>query len=100
MPQQFERPEQSEALKKALRNRIMLERRKQKEQEEQHFVLQRQLAEKEEKKKEETMTLEQTREQIKDLERHLEDLKRSKHDLFTELKKVGVFFIFRPRFSE
>ena len=43
---------------------------------------------KKKKEEEDSLTLEQTKEQISQLERRFESLKQEKHELFSELKKV------------
>lgn len=75
----------------ALKRHIMNERAKIKQEQEQDALIERMRKEKEQQKKkeeEEALTLEQTKEQIVQLEKRLEDLRSDKHQLFLQLKKV------------
>lgn len=75
----------------ALKRHIMNERAKIKQEQEQDALIERRRKEREQRKKkeeEEALTLEQTKEQLSQLERKLEQLKQEKHQLFLQLKKV------------
>lgn len=76
----------------ALKRHILREReRKKQAEEEQDAIEEQQRKEEEQKKKkeqEDSLTLEQTKEQISQLEKRLEHLNQEKHELFSQLKKV------------
>nr|KAG5699789.1 hypothetical protein BaRGS_013509 [Batillaria attramentaria] len=75
----------------ALKRHIMNERAKIKQEQEQDALIERIRKEREQRKKkeeEEALTLEQTKEQLAQLERKLEQLRQEKHQLFLQLKKV------------
>jgi len=69
----------------------MREREKKKQEEEQDAAMERLKKEREQRKKkeeEDSLTLEQTKEQISELDKKLGKLKDEKHELFSRLKKV------------
>lgn len=91
MPALLERPKMTRTMYEALKRHIMNERAKIKQEQEQDALIERMRKEKEQQKKkeeEEALTLEQTREQIAQLEKKLEELRSDKHQLFLQLKKV------------
>jgi hypothetical protein len=72
----------------ALRSHIITERRRKQEEEEKTEEYERLKKEREHRKKQEATSLEETKEQISELERKLTNLKDEKHQLFLTLKKV------------
>lgn len=88
----IERPKMTRPMYQALKRHIMREReRKKQEEQEQDKELERMRLERELKKRkaeEDSLTLEQTKEQVKQLEAKLEQLKGEKHELFSQFKKV------------
>ncbi|CAH1779184.1 unnamed protein product [Owenia fusiformis] len=91
MPALIERPKMTRTMYQALKKHIMKEREKKKQEQEQDAAIERQRKEQEMKKKREqanSLTLEQTKEQVLELEKKLEKLRREKHDMFSQLKKV------------
>ncbi|XP_071945472.1 uncharacterized protein [Antedon mediterranea] len=86
------RPKLSKAMSDALRHHILKEReRKRQEEEEADKAIERKKEEKErlrKKAEDETLSLEQTKVQVKHLEDKLQTLQREKHELFLQLKKV------------
>ena len=87
----LERPKLTKAMYQALKKHIMKEREKKKQELEQDEQLERMRKEQElrkKKEKEDSLTLEQTKEQIQRIEKSLEGLKQEKHELFSQLKKV------------
>jgi len=83
-----ERPKMPRATWDALRNHIVMERKRKQEEEEKSEEYERQKKEREYRKKQEATSLEQTKDQISELERKLTKLKEEKHQLFLTLKKV------------
>ncbi|KAI0216163.1 hypothetical protein LSAT2_031801 [Lamellibrachia satsuma] len=74
-----------------LKKHIMNERNKKKQEQEHDEALERQKKEKELRRKKEveaSLTLEQTKDQISQLQQKMESLKQEKHELFSQLKKV------------
>ncbi|XP_052265253.1 G protein pathway suppressor 2-like [Dreissena polymorpha] len=92
MPALLERPKMTKLMYQALKKHIMQEReRKKQAEQEQDAMLEQQKKEKEMKKKKKEdshLTLEQTKEQITQLEKKLELLRQEKHACFSQLKKV------------
>lgn len=87
----IERPKLTKATYQALKRYILLEREKKKQEQEQDKAQERLRKERElrkRKEEEDSLTLEQTKEQLLQLERRLAELKQDKHGLFSELKKV------------
>ncbi|KAK2153403.1 hypothetical protein LSH36_298g02005 [Paralvinella palmiformis] len=87
----IERPKITRAMYQALKRHIMRDRERKKQEQEHDKAMERERKERELKKKkeeEDSLTLEQTREQIGQLEDRLEALKGEKHELFSQLKKV------------
>jgi len=85
----IDRPKMPRATWDALRNHIVNARRKKKMELEQNAEFERQKkVERELKKKQEAMTLEETKEQITQLETKLSNFKQEKHELFHKLKIV------------
>lgn len=78
----------SRAMWEALKSHIMRERQKKKQEQEQDAAIERLRKERENKQKQDVMTLEETKEQISQLEQKLEQLRQEKHQLFLQLKKV------------
>merc|ERR1712088_743328 len=73
----------------ALRNHIVSQRKRKKLELEQNAEFERQKKlEREHKKKQEAQSLEETKEQIAQLEQKLTNYKKEKHELFHTLKKV------------
>ncbi|GFN94036.1 G protein pathway suppressor 2 [Plakobranchus ocellatus] len=92
MPSLLERPKMTRAMYEALKRHIMREREKKKQEQEQDAMMERLRKERELKKKkeeEDNLTLEQTNEQILQLEKKLEDLKQQKKDIYSQLKKAS-----------
>lgn len=88
---QIVRPKMTRATYMALKKYIMKEREKKKQEQEQDKEQERLKKERELKKKkeeEDSLTLEQTKEQIALWENKLASLKQEKHELFSQLKKV------------
>jgi len=83
-----DRPKMPRATWEALRNHIILERKRKQEEEEKSEEYERLKKEREYRKKQEATSLEETKDQISDLERKLSKLKDDKHQLFLTLKKV------------
>jgi len=83
-----ERPKMPRATWEALRNHIISERKRKQEEEEKSEEYERLKKEREYRKKQEATSLEETKDQISDLERKLSSLKDEKHQLFLTLKKV------------
>ena len=83
-----ERPKMPRATWEALRNHIIRERQTKKKKEEKNEEYERLKKEREHKKKQEASSLEETKEQIGQLEHKLTNLKEEKHQLFLTLKKV------------
>uniref|UniRef100_A0A915L1K7 G protein pathway suppressor 2 n=1 Tax=Romanomermis culicivorax TaxID=13658 RepID=A0A915L1K7_ROMCU len=79
------------AMRQALANHILKQNLKKREEEEQDAALHRELQKQKIKRQQDHETLEQTNEQIKQLEDKMEQLKKEKHDLFARLKKVLNF---------
>ncbi|XP_064650783.1 G protein pathway suppressor 2-like isoform X2 [Lineus longissimus] len=95
MPALIERPKMTKTMYQALKRHIMKEREKKKQEQEQDEAQERMKKEREQRKKkeqEDSMTLEQTKEQvtsnIRQQETKLDSLKKEKHELFSQLKKV------------
>ncbi|XP_025103012.1 G protein pathway suppressor 2-like isoform X2 [Pomacea canaliculata] len=91
MPALLERPKMTRTMYEALKRHIMNERAKIKQVQEQDALIEQMRTERELRKKkeeEEALTLEQTRDQIAQLERKLEQLRSEKHQVFLQLKKV------------
>ncbi|XP_053408577.1 G protein pathway suppressor 2-like isoform X2 [Mercenaria mercenaria] len=92
MPALLERPKMTKLMYQTLKRHILSEReRKKQAEQEQDAMLEQQRKEREMKKKKEednNLTIEQTKEQISQLEKKLEQLKAEKHELFSQLKKV------------
>lgn len=92
MPALLERPKMTKLMYQTLKRHILNEReRKKQAEQEQDAILEQQRKEREMKKKKEednNLTIEQTKEQIAQLEKKLEQLKAEKHELFSQLKKV------------
>lgn len=87
----LERPKLTKSMYQALKKHILKEREKKKQELEQDAQIERMRKEQElrkKKEKEDHLTLEQTKEQIQQLEKKLEGLKQEKHELFSQLKKV------------
>eukprot|EP00093_Oithona_nana_P009063 09063.XXX_544202_543724_1 [CDS] Oithona nana genome sequencing. len=85
----IERPKMPRATWDALRAHIVRERQRKKLELEQNAEYERQKKfEREQKKKQEALTLEETKEQIANLEHKLNQYKTEKHELFHTLKKV------------
>ncbi|XP_033113614.1 G protein pathway suppressor 2-like isoform X2 [Anneissia japonica] len=86
------RPKLSKAMSDALKHHILKEReRKRQEEEEADKAIERKREEKERLRKKaeaETLSLEETKVQIKNLEKKLQTLQDEKHELFLQLKKV------------
>ena len=72
----------------ALRNHIIMERKRKQEEEEKSEEYERLKKEREYRKKQEATSLEETKDQIAELEVKLTNLKDEKHQLFLTLKKV------------
>jgi G protein pathway suppressor 2 len=83
-----ERPKMPRATWEALRNHIIRERQNKKKKEEKNEEYERLKKERENKKKQEASSLEETKEQIGQLEQKLTNLKEEKHQFFLTLKKV------------
>lgn len=83
-----DRPKMPRATWEALRNHIITERKRKQEEEEKTEEYERLKKEREYRKKQEATSLEQTKDQISELERKLTQLKDEKHQLFLTLKKV------------
>lgn len=91
MPALIERPKMTKTMYQALKRHIVREREKKKQELEQDAMKEQERKERELRKKkeeEDSLTLEQTKEQIQQLEKKLESLKQEKHELFSQLKKV------------
>lgn len=88
MPALIERPKMTRAMYDALKTHIIHQRQKKKQEQEADAANQRLRKEKELQVKQEKMTLEQTKEQLTELDKKLETLKHEKHELFLQLKKV------------
>ncbi|XP_071480611.1 uncharacterized protein [Diadema antillarum] len=92
MPALLERPKLTKAMALALRVHIVKEReRKRQEEEEADKAIERKRQEQERLRKKheaETLSLEETKEQIKNMEEKLKSLQQEKHELFLQLKKV------------
>ncbi|XP_060577476.1 G protein pathway suppressor 2-like isoform X2 [Ruditapes philippinarum] len=92
MPALLERPKMTKLMYQTLKRHILSEReRKKQAEQEQDAMLEQQRKEREMKKKKEednNLTIEQTKEQISQLEKKLEQLGSEKHELFSQLKKV------------
>ncbi|XP_063965350.1 G protein pathway suppressor 2-like isoform X2 [Lytechinus pictus] len=92
MPALLERPKLSKAMAAALRVHVVKERdRKRQEEEEADKAIERKKQEQErlrKKQEAETLSLEETKEQVKNLEEKLKTLHQEKHELFGQLKKV------------
>ncbi|XP_013411353.1 G protein pathway suppressor 2 isoform X2 [Lingula anatina] len=91
MPALIERPKMTRAMYQALKKHIMKQREKKKQEQEQETEQERLRKERESRKKkeeEDSLTLEQTKEQISQMESQLEALKQEKHELFSLLKKA------------
>ncbi|KAK2179151.1 hypothetical protein NP493_509g01003 [Ridgeia piscesae] len=87
----IERPKMTCSMYQALKRHIMNERNKKKQEQEHDEALERQKKEKELRRKkeaEDSLTLEQTKDQISQLQHKMEQLKQEKHELFSQLKKV------------
>lgn len=85
----IERPKMPRATWDALRAHIVRERQRKKHKLEQSAEYERQKKlEREHKKKQEAQSLEETKEQITQLEKNLTNFKKDKHELFHTLKKV------------
>ncbi|XP_064598646.1 G protein pathway suppressor 2-like [Liolophura sinensis] len=87
----IERPKMTRTMYQALKKHIMKEREKKKQEQQEDAMMERRRKEKELRKKKEeenSLTLEQTKEQIQKLEEKLEGFKQEKHELFSQLKKV------------
>jgi len=83
-----ERPKMPRATWESLRSHIIRERQNKKKKEEKWEEYERLKKERENKKKQEASSLEETKEQIGQLEQKLTTLKEEKHQLFLTLKKV------------
>jgi len=83
-----ERPKMPRATWEALRSHIIMERKRKQEEEEKSEEYERLKKEREHRKKQEATSLEETKDQISELERKLTNLKDEKHQLFLTLKKV------------
>lgn len=83
-----ERPKMPRATWEALRSHIIMERKRKQEEEEKSEEYERLKKEREHRKKQEATSLEETKDQISELERKLANLKDEKHQLFLTLKKV------------
>ncbi|KAL8589041.1 hypothetical protein ACOMHN_055054 [Nucella lapillus] len=91
MPALLDRPKMTRTMYDALKTHIMKAREKIIKEQEQDAMLERRRKEREQRRKkeqEEALTLEQTKEQISQLEKRLEHLRSNKHQLFLQLKKV------------
>ncbi|KAL5020279.1 hypothetical protein ScPMuIL_003171 [Solemya velum] len=91
MPALIERPKMTKTMYQALKRHIMRERDRKKQEQEQDAMMEQQRKERQLKKKkeeEDNLTLGQTREQILQLDKKLEDLTQEKHILFSQLKKL------------
>lgn len=87
----IERRKMTRATYQALKRYILLEREKKKQEQEQDKAQEQLRRERElrrKKEEEDSLTLEQTKEQLLQLEQRLAELKKEKHGLFSELKKV------------
>ncbi|XP_014218539.1 G protein pathway suppressor 2 [Copidosoma floridanum] len=80
--------QRNERMRQALKIHIMRERQRKKQEQEADEEEERQRKERETKQKQNVMTIGETREQIAQVERELEDLRKEKHELFGQLKKV------------
>ena len=87
-----DRPKMPRATWEALRNHIIRQRKRKQEQEEKSEEYERLKKERENKKKQEASSLEETKEQISQLEQKLTNLKEEKHQLFLTLKKVSLSY--------
>ena len=83
-----ERPKMPARTWSALRSHILTERKKKREEEGKQKEEERRKREREHRKKQEANNLEETKEQIAQLETKLSSLKEEKHQLFLTLKKV------------
>eukprot|EP00088_Acartia_fossae_P037292 TRINITY_DN3845_c0_g1_i1.p1 TRINITY_DN3845_c0_g1~~TRINITY_DN3845_c0_g1_i1.p1 ORF type:complete len:426 (+),score=156.85 TRINITY_DN3845_c0_g1_i1:114-1280(+) len=83
-----ERPKMPRATWEALRGHIISERKRKQEEEVRSEEYERLKKEREHRKKQEATSLEETKEQIVELEKKLTNLKEEKHMLFLTLKKV------------
>ncbi|XP_058808988.1 uncharacterized protein LOC131674371 [Phymastichus coffea] len=81
-------PQRSEEMYQALKTHIIKERQKKKQEQEADAETQRQIKEWETQQLQNTMTIGETRDQVLELEHELELLKKEKHQLFVQLKKV------------
>ncbi|XP_030843080.1 G protein pathway suppressor 2 isoform X3 [Strongylocentrotus purpuratus] len=92
MPALLERPKLSKAMASALRVHVVKEReRKRQEEEEADKAIERKKQEQERLRKRqeaETLSLEETKEQVNNMEEKLKSLQQEKHELFLQLKKV------------
>lgn len=88
MPALIERPEMSRSMWDALKTHILRERQRKKEEQEADAANEQRRRERENKQKQDVMTLEETKEQISQIEQRLLQLKDEKHQLFLQLKKV------------
>ncbi|XP_074652573.1 uncharacterized protein LOC141906967 [Tubulanus polymorphus] len=92
MPALIERPKMTRTMYQSLKRHIMRERDKIKQAEQdQEAAEERVRKEREMRKKkeqEDSLTLEQTKDQVSELEKKLESLRTEKHELFSSLKKV------------
>ncbi|XP_040567707.1 uncharacterized protein [Lepeophtheirus salmonis] len=88
MAEAIERPKMPRATWDALRAHIQRERARKKQEIEETQEFERQKKERERKKKQEKLSLEDTKEQIAQLEARLAKFKEEKHQLFHTLKKV------------
>ncbi|XP_038061282.1 G protein pathway suppressor 2-like [Patiria miniata] len=92
MPGLLDRPKLTQAMAAALRHHILKEReRKRQEEEEADKAIERKREEAERLRKKaeaESLSLEETKDQIKSMEEKLKSLQTDKHELFLQLKKV------------
>ncbi|XP_014668993.1 PREDICTED: G protein pathway suppressor 2-like [Priapulus caudatus] len=88
VPMVIERPKMTRAMYDSLKVHIMGQRQKKKQEQEADAAVQRLKKEREAKAKQEKMTIEQTKEQLGEMDNKLETLKQEKHELFLQLKKV------------
>lgn len=83
-----EKSDRSEQMWKALRTHILNDRARKKQEREAEVEEERLRKERAAREEQDVMTLGETREQILQLQRKMEQLKDEKHQLFLQLKKV------------
>lgn len=83
-----EKSDRSEQMWKALRTHILSDRARKKQEREAEVEEERLRKERAAREEQDVMTLGETREQILQLQRKMEQLKDEKHQLFLQLKKV------------